>query len=164
MIDSTQLKILLGEIDTSFQNETDTNRILLWAKIATLEVSGWTEECIDDLLNAYLDSINPLCKNELLKKIRSIYSFHYSNDFRNICVQILGNIMFERIQKKIPLECQQLESALNGLKTNRDKYAHTHIINKSPLDSPQRSLEYLNKIEIGLRRFMAELRKMRLKR
>jgi hypothetical protein len=164
MTNSTKdIKGLLSEIDASYKQESNNNKALLWAKMATIEVSGWTEEHIDNLLNNYIDSINPNCKKSLLEKIEKIYGFHYSTDFRNICVQILGNIMFEKIESKIPLECQQLESALNGLKNNRDKYAHTHILNKGPIDAPHISLSYLNKIEIGLKKFMLELKKIKIK-
>ena len=162
MLTSTELKTLLNEIDASFQRETDNNKSLLWAKIATIEVSGWTEECIDDLFNTYINSANIRRKNELLQKIEKIYGFHYLNDFRNICVQILGNIMFEKIENEIPAECQHLESALNMLKTSRDKCAHTHIINKGPIDAPHVSLSYLDKIEVGLKKFMVELSKVKI--
>jgi hypothetical protein len=163
MIDSTGLKLLLNDIELLYQCETNPNKALLWAKIASLEVGGWTEECIDDILNAYIDFINPLCKTDLKDKLKRVYGFHFSTDFRNICVQILGNLMFEKIQNRIPLECQQLESALNMLKTNRDKYAHTHSINKSPIDSPQNSIRYLNQIEKGLKQFFKEIKKIRVK-
>ena len=164
MANSTrELKNLLSEIDASYNQEVNNNKALLWAKMATIEVSGWTEEHIDNLLNNYIDSINPNCKSSLLKKIEKVYGFHYSNDFKNICVQILGNIMFEKIENKIPLECQQLESALNGLKNNRDKYAHTHILNQGLIDAPSKSISYLNKIEIGLKKFIIELKKIKIK-
>ena len=163
MITSSRLKKLLKKIDASYQQEKDNTKTLLLAKIATIEVSGWTEECIDDLLNTYIDTVNPKRKSLLLDKIKKVYGFHYSSDFRDICVQILGNIMFEKIENKIPLECQQLESALNGLKANRDKCAHTHILNKGPIDAPHISLSYLNKIEVGLKKFVTELRRIKLK-
>jgi len=158
-----KLKKLLAEIDTSYNQESNNNKALLWAKMATIEVSGWTEEYIDNLLNNYINSINPNCKSSLFKKIEKIYGFHYSSDFKNICIQILGSIMFEKIENKIPLECQQLESALNGLKSNRDKYTHTHILNKVPIDAPNKSMSYLNQIEVGLKKFMMELRKVKIK-
>ena len=161
MLTSINLKALLNEIDISYQQEKDNKKTLLWAKMATIEVSGWTEECIDELLNNYIDSVNPKCKGKLLEKIEKVYGFDYSNDFRNICVQILGNILFERIENKIPLECQQLQSALNGLKKNRDRCAHTHILNKETIDAPHISLSYLNKIEIGLKKFRMELKKIK---
>jgi len=164
MTNSTkELRKLLSEIDASYNQEANNNKALLWAKMATIEVSGWTEEYIDILLNNYINSINPNCKGSLLKKIEKIYGFHYSSDFKNICIQILGNIMFEKIENKIPLECQQLESALNGLKDNRDKYAHTHILNNGTIDAPNKSLSYLNKIEVGLKKFMIELKKIKIK-
>ena len=157
MISSADMVKLIGEIDKSYQNETDNNKSLLWAKMAVVEASGWTEDSIDEMLKAYIDSVNPICKENLLKKIEKTYGFHYASDFRNICVQILGNIMYEKIENKIPLECQQLQSALNGLKNSRDKSVHTHILNMGAIDAPHLSLAYVKKIENGLKKIMIEL-------
>jgi len=158
---STQLKSLLNRIDVSYQQETDNKRALLWAKMAIIEVSGWTEECIDDLLISYIDSINPNCKKYLSDKIKKVYGFHYSSNFKSICVQILGNIMFEKIERKIPTECQKLQVALDELTKNRNMCAHTHILNNQPIDAPQKSMFHHNEIEVGLKKFIKELNKIK---
>jgi hypothetical protein len=161
MIKSTKLKDLLNEIDTAYQQETDNNKALLWAKMAIIEVGGWTEECIDDFLNAYIDSKNPNCKNDLKKIIENNYGFDYTKNFKNICVQILGNLIFEKIENKISLDCQKLKSALSCLKSNRNQCAHTHILNHRAIDAPHVSLSQLNDIEVGLKKFVAELKKIK---
>jgi len=160
MLKSTQLKSLLNNIDISYQQETNNNKALLWAKMAIIEVGGWTEECIDELLNNYIDYKNPNCKNELKELIKRNYGFDYSRNFRNICVQILGNLIFEKIEKRIPVDCRRLELALNGLKNNRNRCAHTHILNNSPIDAPHITVSQLNDIEAGLKKFKKELKKI----
>ena len=162
MINSFGLKKLLGDIDIYYQHEINNNRALLWAKMAIIEVSGWTEECIDNILKTYIDSVNPNCKTALLDKIDKVYGFHYSSNFKKICVEILGNIMFEKIEKKIPSECQKLESALNELNKTRNICAHTHILSNKPIDAPQKSMLKQKEIETGLKKFIVELKKVKI--
>ncbi|MCL2220198.1 MAG: hypothetical protein FWB94_09995 [Chitinispirillia bacterium] len=161
-MDATDIKNLLVKIDDSFKEESDNHKAWLWAKMATLEASGWAEECIEDLLTSCIDQLGLRRKQQLLDKIKKNHGFHYSANFKDICVQILGNIIFEKIEDKIPNECQHLESALNELKTNRDRCAHTHVLNAGSTEAPHISLSYLEKIDIGLKKFMDELGKMEI--
>jgi hypothetical protein len=141
MLDVKNLKLLIIEIESLYQKETDPLRVRLLAKLAAIEASGWTEECIDSILNSYIDSVNPNCKKELQEKIKRINGFHYSSDFRNICVQILGNIVFENIENQLKMESQQLESSSNCLRENRNKCAHTYVNEYTIIEAPNKTLE-----------------------
>jgi hypothetical protein len=156
MLDATNIKTLVTRLETEYQQEGDPIEAQLIAKIATIETGGWTEECIDQILKSYIDSVNPDCKNELIKKIDENYGLHYKSNFRNLCIQILGAILFERIEKQIMLESQQLESSLNGLTGNRNRCAHTFVNMQTIIDAPNKTLEHLRHIEATLPKFEEE--------
>jgi hypothetical protein len=161
MLDVNGLESLIKEIETLYQRETDTLKVRLLAKLATIEVSGWTEECIDSILNSYIDLVNPDCKKDLQERIKKINGFHYSNDFRNICIQILGAIMFEKIESLLRLESQQLESSLNGLRENRNRCAHTYVNEHTTIEAPNKTFEHLKYIKKSLEKFESELVKIK---
>jgi hypothetical protein len=162
MLDVDNLELLIKKIECSYQKETDPLKVLLLAKLATIEVSGWTEECIDSILNSYVDRVNPNCKKDLQERIKKINGFHYSNDFRNICIQILGSIMFENIENRLKLESQQLESSLNGLRENRNRCAHTYVNEHTIIEAPNKTIEHLKYIKKSLRKFESELKKIEI--
>lgn len=132
----------------------------LWAKLAVLEVGGWTEECIDKIIMDFVLKKNPPSKDRILERLNKIYGFHYNSEFRSIVVEIIGSILFDSIESKIDLQCQQLETALAQLKKSRDVSAHTYTKPSSSIDSPTKMLDLLGKISIGLTAFNAELYKL----
>jgi hypothetical protein len=161
MLDVNKLESLIRRIELLYQREPDPLRARLLAKLATIEVSGWTEECIDSILNSYIDRVNPTCKKDLQERIKKINGFHYSSDFRNICIQILGAIMFEKIENLLKLESQQLESSLNGLRENRNRCAHTYVNEHTIVEAPNKTLEHLRYIKKSLKKFESELTKIK---
>lgn len=87
MLSITEIQGRLKEIDHSFQNETDPVKALLWAKLAALEVGGWTEECIDKIITDFVLKKNPPSKDAILERLNKIYGFHYSKEFKTIVVE-----------------------------------------------------------------------------
>jgi len=160
MLSITEIQERLKEIDSSYQKETDTVKALLWAKLAALEVGGWTEECIDKIITDFVVAKNPPSRDKILERLNKIYGFQYNKDFRMIVVEIIGSILFDSIESKIDLQCQQLESALAALKDSRDVSAHTYTKPDTSIDAPSKMLDLLNKISNGLTAFNAELYKL----
>lgn len=160
MLSITEIQERLKEFDLSYLKETDPIKMQLWAKLAVLEVGGWTEECIDKIITDFVVKKNPPSKDRILERLNKIYGFHYNSEFRTIVVEIIGSILFDRIESKINLQCQQLETALAELKKSRDVSAHTYTKPTSSIDSPTKMLNLLGKISIGLTAFNAELYKL----
>jgi hypothetical protein len=157
MLSTADLRNRLIEIENEYSKETDPIKMLLWAKLALLEVSGWTEECIDKIVKDYLAIKNPPSKQKILEKLNRIYGFHYASEFKGIWVTIIGNILFDKIEQAKPAECQKLESALNMLKKSRDVSAHTYTKTTSAVDAPTIAISRLQQIESGLLEFWNEL-------
>lgn len=160
MLPIIELRERLEEIELLFQKETDPIKMQLWAKLAVLEVGGWTEECIDKIITDFVLKKNPPSKDKILERLNKIYGFHYNSEFRTIIVEIIGSILFDSIESNINLQCQQLETALAQLKKSRDVSAHTYTKANSAIDGPSKMLILLNKISIGLTAFNAELYKL----
>lgn len=160
MLPTTVIEQRLRDIDLSYRNEPDTVKALLWAKLAALEVGGWTEECIDKIITDFVVAKNPPSKDKILDRLRLSYGFQYGKEFRTIVVEIVGSVLFDRIESEINLQCQQLESALAALKNSRDISAHTYTKPDSSIDAPSKMLDLLGKISIGLTAFNAELYKL----
>lgn len=162
MITATDLRSRLSEIDVAYVAETDIVKALLLAKLAALEVGGWTEECIDKIVTDFLDARNPRCRSKVIDRLKSVYGFQYGKEFRSLIVELVGVIGFERIEDKLSLQCQQLESALSELKQSRDKCAHTYTKPTLAIDAPTKMIELLNKIEAALAAFSSELHSVQL--
>lgn len=157
MLPTTELQERLKEIDLSYMKETDPIKMQLWAKLAVLEVGGWTEECIDKIIMDFVLTKNPPSKDKILERLKKLYGFNYNGEFRLIVVEVIGSILFDTIESKIELKCQQLETALAQLKKSRDVSAHTYTKATSAIDAPSKMLDLLNKISTGLTAFNAEL-------
>ena len=145
----------LRDFDRSCQGETERVKALLWAKLAAIEVGGWTEECIDKLVKDFVNVKNPPSKAKILERLERLYGFQYSREFRTIWVDIIGTILFDKIESKLGVECEKLESALNELKRSRDVSAHTYTKPDSRIDGPTRMIDLLQKIEAVLIKFNA---------
>jgi len=162
MLSILDLKVRLLDIETEFLKETDVVKALLLAKLAALEVGGWTEECIDKIVIDFLDARNPLCKTKVLDKLKNVYGFQYGKEFRSMIVELVGIIGFEKIENNISINCQRLESALSELKQSRDKCAHTYTKSTTAMDAPTKFIQLLSKIEAELSVFNVELHKIHL--
>ena len=162
MLTASDLRSRLTDIDAAYVAETDAVKALLLAKLAALEVGGWTEECIDKIVIDFLNARNPRCKAKVLERLNSVYGFQYGKEFRSMMVELVGVIGFEQIENKLNLQCQQLESALSELKQSRDKCAHTYTKPTMAIDAPTKMIGLLTKIEAALAAFTAELHRIQL--
>lgn len=158
MLPTADILRRLQDLDESFQKETDTIKALLFAKLATLEVGGWTEECIDKIVTDFVHEKNPKSKAKIIQRLGDMYGFQYGKEFRSIIIELVGAILFDKIEAKIDLDCQRLQSALAELKKSRDVCAHTYTKAATPIDAPSKMIELLGKIESGLQAFNNELK------
>jgi hypothetical protein len=162
MLPTNEIYDRLDEINTAYQSEKDTIKALLWAKLAALEVGGWTEECVDKIVKDFVETKNPPSKAKIMEQLGKISGFQYSRNFRSIWIEIIGTILFDQVESKIALQCQKLESALNELKRSRDISAHTYTKQDSNIDAPSKIIDLLKKIESGLACFNSAVYELKL--
>lgn len=117
-----------------------------YSKLAFLELCGWTEESIDDLVLSCIKrkKIN-IVKSEFEKRIGYVYGFEYEKHFRSILFNAIGAIGLEKIERKIDKKLQtMLGSALDELWKKRGLHAHASL---------RRSAQYLDAPSVTIARF-----------
>jgi len=135
--------------------------------LAILELCGWIEQSMDDLIlkNAkkYLENKAnfDFVKAEVVKRT---YSFDYNNHFRKMLMNIIGIINVERLEKKLDKsKFIPLEANLRRLKKCRDNEAHTHIKNTTKsLDAPSATIRNFQIVYDGLKDIQYKLKKIKI--
>jgi hypothetical protein len=146
----------LKGINYLYIRSTSAKKGLFYSKLAILELCGWTEESMDDII--YRCAKRYLRENDNLKVvekdiIKKTFGFEYDRHFRQMMIKIIGLINLEKIEQKFDhLKIQLLKSTLDSLKYSRDIEAHTHIKGVTRrLDSPSVTINNFLIIYDGLK-------------
>ena len=150
-----------------YQKNIGNMKALFYSKLAVLELCGWIEESMDDMIQI-------LAKKYLKEQINLNYiedpvikfthGFKYKGDFRNMLIQLIGVINVEKLENNLDsTKFHIMKSTLGSLKECRDKQAHTHIKGiRQIIDSPSLTKDRFWKIYEGLKDFESCVRKMKL--
>ena len=121
----------LKTLDRSYAKASSARKSLFYSKLAILELCGWIEESMDDVI---LRCAHRHLKNNANVKfvskeiVQRTSGFDYERHFRWMLIQLLGLINVEKIEKSVDQKKHiQLKATLKALKTVRDSEAHTHI-------------------------------------
>lgn len=167
MISKSYILSNLKTMESLYINSPTTKKSLFYSKLAILELCGWIEETMDDIIlrctKRYIkdnDNLN-FVKSKVIKRT---YGFEYKKHFRIMLIQILGIINLEKLERKFnPIEFQLLESNLETLKFCRDNEAHTHIKGvTNRLDSPSVTINRFRYVYDGLKDIDGKIRRSRL--
>ena len=139
---------------------TDIDLPKFYAKLALLELSGWIEESMDEMVKKY--SLKKRVSHAYIDNlIKKNYSFDYQKNFREMLVKLLGLKNLEILEKKVQKNKKdELESSLALLKPMRDNHAHTTLQGKGPTPTiwaPTYTLSIFNKVYVGLREYEIKL-------
>lgn len=103
---------------------------LFYSKLAILELCGWIEESMDDVIRRCAHKRLKIPANRKIvdeSVIKKTYAFDYGR-FRYMLIYVIGLINVERIEMKMdPLTMNRFEATLGALKKSRDAEAHTHL-------------------------------------
>ena len=131
MIVKRQILVNLNALNRSYLKASSERESFFCSKLAILELCGWIEESMDDVVLRC--AIRHLRKDANVNFVRKIiikrtYGFDYELNFRRMLIQLLGLINVEKIEKSVDQNKHiQLKATLKALKTVRDSEAHTHI-------------------------------------
>ena len=137
----------------------------LYAKLSIIEVGGWTEITMDELVLRVSKSATD---QNYIKKviIKPVYGFDYDGHFRKMLIKAIGVMTVERIEKKLDQpKFLKLKSSLGLLKTARDSHAHTYVKTvgaTSGIVAPSVALSYFQDIYTGLKDVHQVMRSMKL--
>jgi hypothetical protein len=129
----------LDLIDLWYRDSDGDDKPQLLSKLALLELSGWLEEWMDELVRSAGNHLGEEWVNTLLK---STNTFDFER-FRKNLVTLLGEYNLRRIERefeeKHPGELDYIKTKLANLKKERDKLAHMDLI--THLDRYQKTIE-----------------------
>ncbi len=164
MIARTYILSNLWTLDRKYKNATGKKESLFYSKLAVLELCGWIEESMDDVVlrcarRHLRNQANfTYVQNEIVKRT---YGFDYEQHFRRMLIQLLGVVNVERIEKSVDQSKRlKLAATLDALKKVRDAEAHTHIKGVTrQINAPSVTLSQFTALYDGLIEFDTVLRK-----
>ena len=169
MIRKTQIQSNLNQIEKLYQKYMSGRRGRrgeYFSKLAIIEVCGWIEESMDNIVRG--------CANKHLKEpknLRSVenlvnrtYGFHYEDNFRDMLIHIIGIIKLEILEQIFDQhKFTQMISSLNVLKQRRNELAHTYIKGTTPtIDAPSWTERRFQYVYEGLKDIESCINKMRI--
>lgn len=163
MVGKTSILQNLNAIEGLYNKSKSLRNTLFFSKLAILELCGWIEESMDDIVRRIAnrklhDKIN---RSSVEKKIiKRVHGFDYNDHFRTMLVQVIGLISLERIERKIDSKkLEVMQATLDTLKTIRNLEAHTHIKGATKiLDAPSVTKKRFIDVYVGLKDLETELK------
>jgi hypothetical protein len=155
MIAKSYILANLSALQTKFKASKTQKDSLFYSKLAILELCGWIEESMDDVVltcaRARLKDPGNLrfVEKEVIKKT---YAFEYEK-FRSMLIRLIGLIHVERIESKMDASLRpRFEAALEALKIARNAEAHTHIKGVTrTINAPSVTIAHFHDVYAGLK-------------
>jgi len=155
MISRADIQQNLTEINNLYQKSTNSKEALYYSKLALIELCGWIEESIDELIFECANR-NLVVSNNLDFVEKDIvgltYGFEYNKHFRAMLMRIIGIINLEKLEQKVdPIKFHIMKSALGTLAISRNKAAHKYIHGTTTsIDAPSATSGHFQHVYDGL--------------
>lgn len=168
MIPVTYIKRNISTIGARYNAANKPLDVLLLAKLAIIEVGGWVEMSMDDLVFRCGRKLKkPENESYLVNTIiRPTWGFDYRKNFRKMLIQAIGLATLEIIESAVDgAKFAKMTAALNLLRAARNDVAHTyvkHITVAAPIPAPTVVATYFQDIYIGLKDMEAVMKQLRL--
>jgi hypothetical protein len=155
----------LTQLNNLYLKSYTTKKRNYYSKLAMLELCGWIEESMDEIIQR---CANRLLKDQhyknLVKKeiIDPNYGFDYERNFKKMLISLIGIVNLERLERILdPIKLLILKSSLGTLKKARNKEAHTHLKGVTRnIESPSITLDLFYKVLDGLKDFEVKLKNL----
>lgn len=168
MIPVTYIERNTKSLTTCFNNSTRPLMTLLYAKLVIIEVGGWVEMSMDDLVERAGKSLKMSTNILHLEReiIRSNYGFDYERNFRPMLTKAIGLVSLEKLEGRLDTAKQtKMKAALTLLKQARNTVAHTYVKNPAGgaiIAGPSVAMSYFRDIYDGLKNIEANMKKLKL--
>jgi hypothetical protein len=131
MIARSYIESNLKQLDRLYNSAGSQKMKLYYSKLAMLELCGWIEETMDDVVIKCANRVLKVHSNKAYiadKVVKPTYGFEYEKHFRRMLVFVVGLMSVEKIEKNVDaVKYARFKSALGSLKAARNKEAHTHL-------------------------------------
>ena len=157
---------MLNELDKLYNDATSKKKAVYYSKLATLELCGWVEDTLDDIVLMYANrKLKESFNKKYIRKdvVKRNNGFQYKYNIRPMLIAVLGIITLEKIENKFEKTSKitVLKNSLSNLRESRNKAAHTHLKGiMSNYDAPSVIIREFNIIKEILRDLDNELRAM----
>lgn len=163
MITKSYLFKTLNRLDKLYNDSTTDDQKIFYSKLALIELCGWIEETMDDIVLRCAKRClkSPANKKFIDKTVHNTNSFEYEA-FRKMLMMVIGLATLEKIEEQ--LETTGKISALKGylvnLKRSRNQAAHTHTKGTlTTYDAPSKTKYNFDRIYALLTELDAELQR-----
>jgi hypothetical protein len=130
MLTDQDVRNNLHSLDQQFQNAGSSSELQFCAKLALIELCGWIEEAMDEIVlrcssRSLQDPDNvSYCEKTIVQKN---FGFDYGANFRRMLIQLIGLVGVEKIESAAdPNKLALLSTELGNLKQIRNQVAHTY--------------------------------------
>jgi hypothetical protein len=155
MISKQYIGPSLQALDAAYRSAATAEDAERDAKLAIIELCGWIEETMDELIhrcsrrNLKVQQNRDYCMSQIVEQT---FGFDYNKHFRLMLIRLIGLISVERIENRVdPAKHVSLKSTLGNLKILRDSVAHTHLKSVTrTLDAPSVTIRSLQRVYDGL--------------
>lgn len=156
MIAKSYINSTLNSLKSKFGRTSNQKDALLYSKLAIIELCGWIEISMDDLvLRCGRKKIKTSSNLKYFEEqiVEKTYGFEYKKDFKKMLVYVVGISGFELIESKAdPVKLQKLKSQLGNLKKPRNTGAHTYLKSIAiSIDAPSLTIQRFKEIYEGLK-------------
>lgn len=156
MIAKTEIERTLRGLLHRYKNAKTQKEPLWYSKLAIIELCGWIEISLDDLVlrlaNNALIEPNHLTHFQV-EVVDKNYGFHYKKHLKGMLVASVGLEGVEAIESTVKaISKARLESELGTLSIVRNNLAHTYVkgVTES-IDAPSLTIERFNRIYPALK-------------
>jgi hypothetical protein len=132
MISKSDIETLIDKLDILYTSCGDPDFEIYYSKFALLELCGWIELAMDDIIKSFsAKNISDPANINLVEKeiIGKTWGFRYEEHFRPMLIKSLGLWFLEQIQADLNAhgELDKLRGELSILWDVRKKAAHTSV-------------------------------------
>lgn len=164
MISKTYINNNLRGLDASFRATTNNKHLYYFSKLSILELCGWIEMSMDDIVMRHCNrKVRLPINHKFIEKdvVGRTYGFDYDKHFRSMLIRLVGVITTEDIERNIDVTVKTLFTAeLTSLKSIRNSLAHTYAKSFPSIDAPSRTQARFGPLYDGLIAYDRALRNL----
>lgn len=155
MIDYDSIYGTLSKLDREYnlkQSDPDFQMPVLISKLAVLELCGWIEMSLDQVLNDYISklSLNDDIKKKLDAIIKHNHGFSFDNNIFPLFCGVLGvKMVADLFDSMTDRDYQNLKTVTDNYSKHRNQAAHTDTPNGTTrtYDAPSLVIQAYNQIK-----------------
>jgi hypothetical protein len=165
MIARIYLEANLRRLDRLYRDARTTKDALFFSKLAVLELCGWIEESMDDVvLRCSMRCLRDPSNRRQVKDsvVKKTYGFEYHKHFREMLTRLIGLVEVEKLERRLDAtKHARLKSTLGSLAGARNAEAHTHLKGVTRvINAPSVTIGHFSDVYDGLVEYDTALRRL----